>query len=129
MMLERPTLYFRRKENGAVIYRVGAEEHARLDLQKIAILKHNGGVKPLGKHQVTENKQIEIGAWHDTRKAGQITRDAERVNQFVGDMNTVAQWVQANANDTQIGEFAQPILMAMHDLRSTLVRRMAGRGK
>ena len=46
MMLERPTLYFRRKENGAVIYRVGAEEHARLDLQKIAILKHNGGVKP-----------------------------------------------------------------------------------
>ena len=128
-MLERPTLYFRRKDNGTVIYRVETGEHSRLDFQQIAILKQNGEVKPLGKQQPTDDELVEIGEWHDTRKAGQKARDAERVDQLVGDMNAVAQWVQANANDKQIAENAQPIFMAIHDLRTTLVRRMAGRDK
>lgn len=51
-MLERPTLYFRRKDNGTVIYRVETGEHSRLDFQQIAILKQNGEVKPSGKQQL-----------------------------------------------------------------------------
>lgn len=128
-MLERPILYFRRKDNGTVIYRVETGEHSRLDFQQIAILKQNGEVKPLGKQQPTDDELVEIGEWHATRKAGQKARDAERVDRLVGDMNAVAQWVQANANDKQIAENAQPILMAIHDLRTTLARRMAGRDK
>jgi len=128
-MVERPTLYFRRKDNGAAVYRIAPGDHARLDLQHIAVLKQNGEVKPAGKQTPTEMELTEIAAWHDTRKAKQESRDAARVDQLVGDMNAVAQWVQANANDTQIAQSSQSILMAMHDLRSTLVRRLSDQGK
>lgn len=128
-MFDRPTLYFRRKDNGAAVYRIATGEHARLDLQQIAVLKQNGEVKPSGKQTPTEAELSEIAEWHDARKSEQKTRDAARVDRLIGDMNAVAQWVQANANDKQIAQSAQPILMAMHDLRTTLVRRMAGRDK
>ena len=128
-MFDRPTLYFRRKDNGAAVYRIATGEHARLDLQQIAVLKQNGEVKPSGKQTPTEAELSEIAEWHDARKSDQKTRDAARVDRLIGDMNAVAQWVQANANDKQIAQSAQPILMAMHDLRTTLVRRMARRDK
>ena len=128
-MFDRPTLYFRRKENGAAVYRIASGGHARLDLLQIAVLKQNGDVKSSGKQQPTDVELAEIDAWHDARKAEQKSRDAARVDRLVGDMNAVAQWVQANANDKQVAQSSQSILMAMHDLRSTLVRRMAGRDK
>ena len=128
-MFDRPTLYFRRKDNGAAVYRIATGEHARLDMQQIAILKQNGEVKPSGRQEPTEGELAEIAAWHDARKAEQKTRDAARVDRLVGDMNAVAQWVQASANDKQITQNAQPILMAMHDLRATLVRRLSDQGK
>ena len=128
MMLERPTLYFRRKDNGAAVYRIGEGSHARLDLVQIAVLKQNGEVKPQGKMQPTEAEIAEIEVWHQARKSEQKTRDVARVDQFVSDMNAMAQWIQANASDKQVSQAAQPLLMAMHDLRTTLVRRMGGRG-
>jgi len=128
-MFDRPTLYFRRKDNGAAVYRIEKGEHARLDMQQIAVLKQNGEVKPSGKQEPTESELTEIAAWHDTRKAEQNTRDAARMDQLIGDINAVAQWVQASADDKQIKQNAQPILMAMHDLRATLVRRLSDQGK
>ncbi|MGE4610569.1 MAG: hypothetical protein AAED33_04075 [Paracoccaceae bacterium] len=41
-------------------------------------------------------------------------------------MNAAAQWLQSGATDTQVTDNAQTILMAMHDLRSTLVQKMSG---
>ena len=128
-MFDRPALYFRRKGNGAAVFRIAAGEHARLDMQQIAVLKQNGEVKPAGKQEPTEAELTEIAAWHDARKADQKTRDAARVDQLVGDMNFIAQWVQANTDDEQVTQSAQPILMAMHDLRATLVRRLSDQGK
>ena len=127
-MLDRPTLYSRRKGNGAAVYRVGAGEHARMDLLQIAILKQNGEVKAAGKQEPSADELTAIAVWYQARESGQETRDAARVDQLIGDLNAVAQWVQANADDAQIATSAQPILMAMHDLRDTLPRRMAGRG-
>ena len=128
-MFDRPTLYFRRKENGAAVYRIATGEHARLDMLQIAVLKQNGEVKPSGKQEPTESELTEIDTWHDARNSEQQNRDTARVDQLIGDINAVAQWVQANANDKQIEESSQPILMAMHDLRSTLVRRLSGLSK
>lgn len=128
-MLDRPTLYFRRKGNGATVYRVATGEHARLDMQKIAILKQNGEVKSSGQQPPTKAELIEIATWHNARQADQKTRDAAQVDRLVGDMNAIAQWVQADADDKQIAQNAQPILMAMHDLRTTLVRRLSDQDK
>lgn len=128
-MIKRPTLYFRRKDNGATVYRITSGDHSRLDMQQIAVLKQNGEVKSQGKQQPTETELAEITAWHEVSKAEQKARDAARIDQLIIDMNATAQWIQANATDKQISQTAEPILMAMHDLRSTLVRRMAGRDK
>jgi len=128
-MFDRPTLYFRRKGNGAAVYRVATGDHARLDMLQIASLKQNGEVKPSGKQEPTEAELTEITTWHAAREVHQKTRDSARVDRLVGDMNTVAQWVQANADDEQVTHNAQPILMAMHDLRATLVRRLSSPSK
>ncbi len=128
-MFDHPTLYFRRKGNGATVYRIATGKHSRLDMQKIAILKQNGVVKPSGKPPPTKAELIEITTWHDTRQADQETRDAARVDQLVGDINAVTQWLQVDANDKQITQNAQPILMAIHDLRTTLVRRLSDQDK
>lgn len=126
-MLNRPNLYFRRKDNGAAVYRVGADDGSRLDLTQIAILKQNGDIKPQGKHQPTEDETQEIAAWHAAFKSAKSTREAARVDNLISDMNGVTQWIQANATDKQIDQSAQSILMAIHDLRTTLVRRLGGR--
>jgi len=128
-MFDQSTLYFRRKGHGAAVYRVATGGDARLDLLQVATLKQNGDVKPAGKQEPTEAELTEIAAWYDAQSAKQTTRDAARVDQLVGDINAMAQWVQANANDQQVTQNAQPILMAMHDLRATLVRRLSDQGK
>ena len=128
-MFDRPTLYFRRKGNGAAVYRISDGEHARLDMLQVAVLKRNGEVKASGKQEPTEVELGEIAAWYEVRNSEQTTRDAAQVDQLVGELNAVAQWVQADASDQQVAQSAQPILMAIHDLRTTLVRRMAGRDK
>lgn len=126
-MFQRPTLYFRRRANGAAVYRVSEGANARLDLQQIAVLRPNGEVKNQGKHEPTDAELDEIATWHAERDEGAKAREALRVDALIGDLNIVAQWVQADADDTQIKAAAQPLLMAMHDLRATLVRRLGGR--
>ncbi len=126
-MLERPTLYFRRRTNGAAVYRVSEGQNSRLDMQQIAVVRPNGEVKNQGKHEPTPVELDEIATWHAIREEDAKIRDAVRVDALVGDLNIVAQWVQADADDDQIKSAAQPLLMAIHDLRATLVRRLGGR--
>lgn len=123
-MLELPNLYFRRKGAGAVVYRTDTGQQSRLDMQQIAILKPNGEVKPHGKHMPTATELDEITNWHAARVSGQSQRDAANLDNLVTDMNATAQWVQSDATDGQIQDVTEPLLMAIHDLRSTLVRRM-----
>ncbi|MGE4610570.1 MAG: hypothetical protein AAED33_04080 [Paracoccaceae bacterium] len=61
-MLNRPNLYFRRKGNGAAVFRTAQGDHARLDMQQIAVLKPNGDVKPFGKQTPNEAELTEIAA-------------------------------------------------------------------
>jgi hypothetical protein len=42
-------------------------------------------------------------------------------------MNLTAHWAQSRATDEQLEQVTDPLLLAMHDLRSVLVRRKADR--
>lgn len=128
-MFGQPSLYFRRKGNGAAVYRLLSGQNARLDMQQIAVLKPSGEVKSQGKNKPTEAELAQIIAYHTEREAGRAARDGARVDALIGDMNATAQWLQADANDTQVNETAKTLLMAIHDLRTTLVKRMAGKSK
>ena len=42
-------------------------------------------------------------------------------------LNTTTQWVQSRAEDDELEEITDDLLLAMHDLRSVLVRKKADR--
>ena len=42
-------------------------------------------------------------------------------------LNLTTQWVQSKATDEQLDAVTDALLLAMHDLRSTLVRKKADR--
>ena len=126
-MFDRPNLYFRRKDNGTAVFRITDSEHSRMNLHQIAMLKRNGEVKPLNNQEVTEVEITEITAWHEAREAGQQARDTARIDTLIGEINATAQWLQSSANGAQINAAAEPLLMAIHDLRTTLVKSMGGK--
>lgn len=124
-MPDKPELFFRRRERGAGVYRVETGNTGRMDLQQIAIVKPNGEVKPVGRHEPTEAEQALIADWISTETARQNARDAARMDRLLGELNMAAQWLQSEVPDSMIAENAQDLLLSIHDLRSTIVKRLA----
>jgi hypothetical protein len=42
-------------------------------------------------------------------------------------MNMTSQWAQSKATNAQLEDVTEPLLLAMHDLRTVLVRKKADR--
>lgn len=121
------SLFFRVRENGAAVYRVDAENRQRrLDMQQIAVVNiRNGDVKPQGDQIPTAAERNEIDAWVVERRKIIEERRIDDLLRTTDHLNLTAQWVQTKATDAQIDMFADDLLMAMHDLRSVIVRRKA----
>ena len=54
-------------------------------------------------------------------------RDIDDIHRAVDYLNLTTQWVQSKATDEQLDAVTNDLLLAMHDLRSTLVRKKADR--
>ncbi len=121
--------YFRIRDNGAVVFRVEQESRQRrLELVEIATVNvKNGNIKPHGEVELTEGDRAEIAAWLEARRALQAERDVDDILRTVDHLNMTAQWVQTRASDDEVDRVLDPLLMAMHDLRSVLIRRRADR--
>lgn len=126
---ELPEYYFRVRENGAAVFRVDTENRQRrIELDQIAVLNmRNGEVKPQGGRELSAADQAAIDAWMEERRAVLARRDADAVHQALDHMNLTAQWAQARATPEELEEVTDTLLMAMHDLRSVLVRKKADR--
>ncbi|MDB4558901.1 hypothetical protein N9Z87_01520, partial [Amylibacter sp.] len=109
------------------VYRVDAENRQRrLDMQQIAVVNiRNGDVKPQGDQIPTAAERNEIDAWVVERRKIIEERRIDDLLRTTDHLNLTAQWVQTKATDAQIDMFADDLLMAMHDLRSVIVRRKA----
>lgn len=118
-------LFFRVRENGAAVFRVDTENRQRrLELQQVAVVNiRNGSVKPHGEHSPTAAERNEIDAWAVERRKLLAVRKVDDIKRTTDHLNETAQWVQSDATDAQIDMFADDLLMAMHDLRSVLVRK------
>jgi hypothetical protein len=118
-------LFFRVRDNGAAIFRVDTENRQRrLELQQIAVVNiRNGQVKPQGEQTPTAAERNEIDAWIVERRKTLALRKVDDIKRATDHLNDTAQWVQSDATDEQIDEFADDLLMAMHDLRTVLVRK------
>jgi len=129
MSTELPDYYFRVRENGAFVFRVDTENRQRrIEMDQIAVVNvRNGEVKPHGDRVLTEADIDAIQEWLNDRVALLAQRDVDDILRAVDHMNLTTQWVQAKATEEQLEQVTDSLLLAMHDLRSVLVRKKADR--
>lgn len=124
-----PDYFFRVRENGAMVFRLDAENrNRRIEMDQIATVNvKNGEIRPHGDRRLTEADLAEIRRWTAARQATLAAREMDDILRAVDHLNLTAQWAQARATDEQLEAVTDALLMAMHDLRSVLVRRKADR--
>lgn len=124
-----PEYYFRIRENGAAVFRVDTENRQRrIEMDQIAVVNvRNGEIKPQGDGTLSEADLAVIRDWLARRIAQLAARDMDDIHRAVDHLNLTTQWVQSKASDAQLDEVTDALLLAMHDLRSVLVRKKADR--
>ncbi len=129
MTAELPEYYFRVRDNGAAVFRVDTENRQRrIEMDQIAVVNiKNGEIKPQGDRTLSDEDRETIQNWMEERLRILAHRDIDDIYRAVDYMNLTTQWVQSRASDEQLEAVTDQLLLAMHDLRSTLVRKKADR--
>lgn len=124
-----PEHYFRIRENGAQVFRMGTDtRNQRIEMEPIAVVNtRNGEVKPQGGRDLTDADRAAIEAWLAARQADLSRRESGTGAATVEALNLAAHWAQSRATDEQLQAATDDLLLAMHDLRSVLVRKKAER--
>jgi hypothetical protein len=124
-----PDYYFRVRENGATVFRVDTENRQRrIDMEPIATVNvENGKVKPQGDRVLSPEDLGAIEDWLRARRETLAARQIDDILRTVDHLNLTSHWAQARASDAELEAVTDALLLAMHDLRSVLVRRKAER--
>ncbi len=124
-----PEYYFRVRENGAFVFRVDTENRQRrIDMDQIAVVNiRKSEIKPHGERELSDKDIAAITEWMEDRLKLIEHRDIDDILRAVDYLNTTTHWVQSRATDEQLEEVTDPLLLAMHDLRTVLVRKKADR--
>ena len=97
-------------------------------MEQIAIINiRNGEIKPHGDRTLSSEDLARIEAWMDERAEVLAHRDIDDIHRAVDYLNLTTQWAQSRATDDQLENVTDALLLAMHDLRSVLVRKKADR--
>ncbi len=128
-MKDLPEFYFRIRENGAVMFRVDTENRQRrIDMSEIAVINvRNGNIRPHGDHVLTDEEREAIAEWMEERRKIIAGRDLDDIHRAIDHLNLTTQWVQSRASEDELDAITDRLLLAMHDLRSVLVRKKADR--
>lgn len=120
-------LYFRIRDNGAQVFRVVQEARdRRMTLDPLAtVVLRSGEIRVQGERVLTDEESSEIAAWMEERRETLQRREIDDMRRTMESMQAAAQWIQSRAKDDAIREVADDLLMALHDLRSATVRRLA----
>ena len=126
---ELPDYFFRVRENGALVFRVDTENRQRrIEMDQIAVVNiRNGEIKPHGDRVLSDEDVARITAWMEDRVDLLAHRDIDDILRAMDHMNQTAQWAQSRATDAQLEAVTDDLLLAMHDLRTVLVRKKADR--
>ena len=124
-----PPDYFRVRENGASVFRVDTENRRRrIEMHEIAMVNiRDGNIKAHGAHELTADETTTITQWMEARRALLKRRDLDDIHRTIDHLNETAHWAQSRAEDEDLEDFTDRLLLAMHDLRSVLVRKKAER--
>ena len=117
------------RENGAAVFRVDAQNrHRQMQMDQIAVVNiRNGEIKPQGAHKLSPQDMAAIDEWVSQRRAVLAQRDIDDILRTVDHLNLTTHWAQSRATDAQLEAVTDALLLAMHDLRSLLVRKKAER--
>ena len=129
MSADLPDYYFRVRENGAFVFRVDTENRQRrIEMDQIAVVNmRNGEIKPHGQRELSKEDLAAIEAWMAERADILAARDIDDILRAVDYLNLTTHWVQSRATDEQLEHVTDALLLAMHDLRTVLVRKKADR--
>jgi hypothetical protein len=129
MTADLPEYFFRVRENGAVVFRIGTENRQRrIEMDEIATVNvKNGTIKPHREGALSPADLAAITDWIAARQALLARREVDDILRAVDTLNLTTQWAQARASEDQLEEVTDTLLMAMHDLRTVLVRKKADR--
>ncbi|GIX14838.1 MAG: hypothetical protein KatS3mg118_2797 [Paracoccaceae bacterium] len=121
-------LYFRVREGGALVFRPEEDPRSRrLTLRLIARVNVSRGVvRPVARAAMTAAESARIESWIAERRAQLAERAAARARLVIEEMNAVTEWLSGPARPEEVAALAEPLLLAMHDLRSALLRRQSG---
>ena len=128
-MGDLPDYYFRIRENGAQVFRVDTENRQRrIEMDQIAAVNtRNGDIKAHGDRTLSDGDLTAIRVWLAERQALLARREVDDLLRTIDHLNLTTQWVQGRASPAQLDEVTDALLLAMHDLRSVLVRKKAER--
>lgn len=129
MSPDLPQYFFRTRENGAFVYRVDTENRQRrIDMDQIAVVNiRNGEIKPHGGRTLSEDDMAAIKSWMEERHALLARRQIDDILRSVDHLNQTAHWAQSKATPEELEAITDTLLLAMHDLRTVLVRKKADR--
>ncbi len=129
MSTDLPDYYFRVRENGAFVFRLDTENRQRrIEMDQIAIVNmRNGEIKPHGQRELSSEDVAAIEVWMAERAEILAARDIDDILRAVDYLNLTTHWAQSRATDEQLEHVTDALLLAMHDLRSVLVRKKADR--
>jgi hypothetical protein len=124
-----PDYYFRIRDNGAAVFRVSTDSrNRRIEMDQIAVANtRNGDIRPQGDRTLSETDLTAIRDWLAARQELLARREIDDILRTIDHLNLTTQWAQSRASDAQLEQVTDALLMAMHDLRTMLVRRKAER--
>lgn len=128
-MSDLPEYYFRIRENGAALFRVDTQNRQRrIEMTELAAINvKNGNVRAHGDHVLTDEEKVVITEWITERREVLAERDLDDIHRAVDYLNLTTHWAQSRASDEDLEDVTDRLLLAMHDLRSVLVRKKADR--
>ena len=124
-----PEFYFRIRENGAAVFRVDTENRMRrIEMDQIALVNvRSGEIRPHGERSLSDRDMVAIRDWMARRLDLLAMRDIDDIHRAVDYLNLTTQWAQSKASEAQLEAVTDALLLAMHDLRTVLVRKKAER--
>lgn len=129
MSSDLPDYYFRVRDKGAAVFRVDTENRQRrIEFEEIAFVNaRNGQIRPHGEAVLSDGDTKAITDWVSARRVELLAREKDDILRAIDHLNLTTQWAQSRAEDEVLEEVTDRLLLAMHDLRSVLVRRKADR--
>ena len=129
MTAKLPQFYFRIRDSGATVFRVDTENRQRrIGMEEIATINvKNGNIKPHGEVVLTPPELALMKDWLAARVATLQLRDIDDIHRAVDHLNLTAHWAQTRATAADLDAVTDTLLLAMHDLRTVLVRKQSER--